>query len=48
MKAEIGRGDLFAVEIFPPDVDIVNIANMRHLWVVPAEMVPFAWKGDAK
>lgn len=33
LKRECGRGDMDAVEIFPADKDIVNVANMRHLWV---------------
>ena len=43
LKAECGRGDKWAVEIFPPDDRIVNVANMRHLWILdgPPE---YAWK----
>lgn len=33
LKAECGRGACEAVEIFPSDEDIVNVANLRHLWV---------------
>jgi hypothetical protein len=43
LKAQCGRGDKEAVEIFPADVDVVNVANMRHLWVLP-EKLPFGWK----
>lgn len=43
IKAECGYGDSDAVEIFPVDGDIVNVANMRHLWIM-AEPVPFAWR----
>jgi hypothetical protein len=42
LKAECGRGDRQAVEIFPADRDVVNVANMRHLWVL-VEPLPFAW-----
>lgn len=35
VKSQIGRGDLDAVEIYPADRDVVNVANMRHLWVLP-------------
>ena len=43
LKHECGRGDKWAVEIFPPDDRIVNVANMRHLWILdgPPE---YAWK----
>jgi hypothetical protein len=42
-KRECGRGGLDAVEVYPADADIVNVANMRHLWVLP-EPVAFAWR----
>jgi hypothetical protein len=34
VKREIGFGDWYAVEIYPRDADIVNVANMRHLWML--------------
>jgi len=43
LKSECGRGDKVALEIFPEDKDVVNVANMRHLWIVPIEL-PFIWK----
>ena len=45
LKAECGRGKLDAVEIFPNDRDVVNVANMRHLWVLP-EPLSFAWRRE--
>jgi len=41
VKRGIGMGDGWMVEIFPPDSEVVNVANMRHLWITgqPA----FAW-----
>lgn len=42
-KRECGRGDRDALEVYPADRDIVNVANMRHLWL-PAEPVAFAWR----
>lgn len=43
IKSDIGYGHVFAVEIYPPDYDVVNIANMRHLWLIrnPPEI---GWK----
>ena len=35
LKREIGRGDRWAVEIYPPDDMEKNVANIRHLWVLP-------------
>jgi len=43
IKRECGFGDRDALEVFPADKDIVNVANMRHLWI-PADPVPFAWR----
>lgn len=42
-KRQCGRGDRDALEVYPADKDIVNVANMRHLWL-PAEPVVFAWR----
>ena len=42
-KRQIGRGDSWAVECFPADDDVVNEANMRHLWLL-AERPEFGWK----
>lgn len=44
IKRLLGYADRCAVEIYPPDQDIVNVANMRHLWIV--EMPDFAWKKE--
>ena len=44
LKREAGFGDRWAVEVFPPDEDIVNVANMRHLWLL-GDAPPFGWKG---
>lgn len=42
IKRLVGYGDKCAVEIFPPDNDLVNVSNMRHLWLV--EPPQFMWK----
>ncbi len=42
IKRECGFGDRQAVEIYPPDQDVVNVANMRHLWVF-AVPIPVGW-----
>lgn len=44
LKREAGYGDYEAVEIFPPDANIVDVANIRNLWVLP-ERLPFSWPG---
>jgi hypothetical protein len=44
LKREAGFGDFEAVEVFPPDRDVVNVANIRHLFVLPAGHLEFAWR----
>lgn len=43
LKFEAGYGDRFAVEVFPATDDVVNVANVRHLFVLP-EPPAFAWR----
>lgn len=43
LKSELGCGGLDAVEVYPADKDVVNVANMRHLWVMDSP-VEFAWR----
>lgn len=43
IKAEVGFGDFDAVEVYPASGDEVNVANMRHLWIMP-ERLEFAWR----
>ena len=33
-----GCGARDAVEVYPADADVVNVANMRHLWLVAGEL----------
>lgn len=40
LKKECGRGDRWAMEIYPAETKIVNVANMRHLWVLPEGQKP--------
>ena len=43
LKGEAGYADKDAVEVYPAARDLVNVANMRHLWVMESP-VPFAWR----
>lgn len=43
LKHEAGYGFHHAVEIYPPDDDVVNVANMRHLWIM-TDPLTFAWR----
>lgn len=44
IKAECGYADADAVELYPRIADVVNVANMSHLWIM-REPVAFAWRG---
>lgn len=43
LKSEAGFGDLWAVELFPADKSVVNVANMRHIFLLD-EAPAFGWK----
>lgn len=43
VKRDCGRGDVWAVEIYPPDQYVVDAANLRHLWLLPPSSTP--WVG---
>jgi hypothetical protein len=34
VKRECDFGDWYAMEVYPADADIVDVANMRHLWIL--------------
>lgn len=39
VKNECGFGDLDAIEVYPAESRLVNVANMRHLWVMEKPLV---------
>ncbi len=43
IKTEVGFGNFDAVEIYPKQKDVVNVANMRHLWILDKPL-PFIWR----
>lgn len=43
IKRELGYGDWWGVECYPRDRDIVNVANFRHLWLLP-EPLDIGWR----
>jgi len=43
IKAQCGYPMAVAVEVYPPAGDVVNVANMRHLWVL-REPPAFMWR----
>lgn len=44
LKSECGYGDEIAVEVYPSNDNVVIEANMRHLWIMRPDQVPFVWK----
>lgn len=45
LKAEAGLGDAWAVEIFPPDREVVNVANIRHVWILN-DTPAYGWRKE--
>jgi hypothetical protein len=41
VKAECGLGARWAIELYPPEGGVVDVANLRHLWLV--ERPACAW-----
>ena len=35
VKRQIGRGDWCGYEVYPRDRDVINNANLRHIWLLP-------------
>ena len=46
IKAECGYGAHDALEVYPADQDLINVANLRHLWVM-RDLQAFAWRRNA-
>ena len=45
IKNECGFTDFDAVEVFPAQKDVVNVANLRHLWIM-GKPLGFAWRAN--
>lgn len=43
VKGQCGFADRWAVEVFPPDAETIDVANMRHLWLLP-DRPTYAWE----
>jgi hypothetical protein len=46
IKRECGFGDRCAIEVYPKECDVVNVANMRHVWVLK-DGLTFGWRRAA-
>lgn len=44
VKDECGYGDEWATEVYPPNNELVNVANMRHLWIKPWSAPAYGWR----
>lgn len=47
VKAQCGFPLAWAVEVYPPDGETVNVANMRHLWLLD-EAPAYGWRRAAR
>ena len=43
IKNLLGFGDWWGLEVYPSDKDLVNVSNIRHIWLFK-EPPAFAWK----
>ena len=41
IKNDMLGEDVMAIELYPPQSDMVDEANIRHLWVVPEGFIQF-------
>jgi len=42
IKSAVGYGDFQAFEVYPADSKVIDVANMRHLWVMQ-QPIPLGW-----
>ena len=45
LKEMAGYGHCMGLEIYPPKDQVVNVANMRHLWILP-QPINIGWTND--
>lgn len=45
IKDALGYDKCWMVEVYPPMDLIVNVANMRHLWLLPEKPI-YGWKNE--
>lgn len=43
IKRQCGYGSMYACELYPDDADVVNVANVRHIWLLDAPP-SYAWR----
>lgn len=47
IKADVGYKDFYAVEVYPPEAWVINVANFRHLWICPLPL-DIGWRPVGK
>lgn len=45
IKTEVGYGDTYAIEVYPRQRHLVNVANIRHLWLFHDHHPLVGWFG---
>ena len=48
IKRQIGFGEQNAIEFYPPDSEVINIANVRHIWLLPKSITDSMLSFDNK
>lgn len=43
VKTQCGYAELDAVEVYPRAADVINVAALRHIWILKG-LLPFAWR----
>lgn len=39
IKHDIGMGNKTGIEFFPADDEVINLGNVRHIWIVPDDKI---------
>ena len=48
IKRQVGFGEQNAIEFYPPDSQVINIANVRHIWLLPQSVTDSMLSFDDK
>jgi len=46
IKSAVGYGDRYGIEIYPREIDVVNVANFRHIWLLESPL-DIGWFKDS-
>lgn len=48
IKKQCGFADSLAIEVYPKESDVVNVASMRHLWIPTGTFPKVGWSKSMK